>query len=103
MAREVKEMTGNKDKAYKFPETEAGYVHAEVVLKQFDRNTGKPLTKAYVQKYEPRGWENFVRRPNGFTVEKVLHLPEGAKSVEQIHAQMKKEREAKERRIRKSQ
>jgi hypothetical protein len=98
---DIKQMTGNKDKTYKFPETEAGYVHVQLVLEQYNPKTGKPITEPFPQKYDVRGWDNFLKHRNGFIIKKVFHLPEGAKTVAQADAELKKKKAAEAARIKK--
>ncbi len=61
-------------------------VHARIQKPPlFDVNTGDPTGRDYIQMFEPtREWEEFVRRPQGYVILEVLHLPSNAKKVEDI-------------------
>lgn len=62
-------------KAYQVPKGEEGLVHARIIREEYDPKTGKPLFKAFVQKWNPAEWANFLRAPHGYTVQEVLHDP----------------------------
>jgi hypothetical protein len=87
-----KQIAGNKEKGYKFPENEADFVHVEIGKKQFSPTTGEKLSKNYIQKFDPRSWKTFLRHPNGLAVEKILHLPEGATTPEAVAAEKEAKR-----------
>ena len=61
---------------YEVPKGEEDYIHARVRLKGFDANTSKPLHRANIVKYDPRGWLQFLRKPNGYEILNILHAPE---------------------------
>lgn len=84
----IKQLEGNQDKAYKFPETEKNLVHAEISpIRNFNEETGKLKSRPFIQKYNVRDWRNFLEHPAGHKVVKVLHLPEGAVTPEEIEKQ----------------
>lgn len=81
---------GNKVATYKMQESETSLVHVELQQKQFNTETGEAMFKPFVQIFEPRTeWPQFLENRNGLNIKKVLHLPQGAMTVEAFD--MKKE------------
>lgn len=69
---------------------EENTVVAEIQVKGFDPETGKPLHKPYIYKSNVTNWNtNFlVYYPSqGLQINKVLHLPKGAINPESTQAQ----------------
>ena len=85
-------MKGNKDSKYEFPSNEKDLVHVTLGKKQFSPSTGKKVHKDYPQKFDLRGWKNFLYHPNGLEVVKIHHLPPGATTPKQVS----EEKEAKQ-------
>jgi len=61
---------------YEVPKGEENTVHAEIELLNYTRD-GQKMSTPFVQKYNPRAWENFLRHRHGYTINKVLHAPDG--------------------------
>lgn len=85
MVQEEATVPGNKDKSYKLQPGAADRVHVQLWRKEFDRSTGEPLFEPWIQIFEPRvEWKQFLANRHGLTVKKILHLPEGAITVEKF-------------------
>lgn len=65
--------------AYEVDEKELDFVHVELEKVEFERGTGKKKSKPFVQKFDPRAWNNFrgEAKKLGFTHVRVLYAPEG--------------------------
>lgn len=66
------------EKPYELPKGTEKYVHLSIVRgRRYDPNTGKPISKAYVQMFTYSEWLLFKKnfRGLGYTIEKVLHDP----------------------------
>lgn len=93
-------MTTKKEASYQVPKGEENHIHVRLRVKQYDPNTGQPMHKPFIQKFEGRGWEGFLRHRNGLEILEVLHAPKDAKTVadsdkEQKDAKAKELRRAK--------
>lgn len=66
---------------YKVPEAEKHLYHVELIRKEFDKDTGKPLFAPFVQKYTPGEYANFLKYPHGYTVKAVVHDPTATEEV----------------------
>lgn len=84
----------NKVKAIKIPKEESHLVHADVQAKQFDPETGKPISKPFRQIFDVAEWHNVLEHPNGL-IFTVVHLPTGAMTPEQYQAKKVKDAEKK--------
>ena len=64
---------------YEVNEKEKDYVHVELEKTEFDRSSGKKKSKPMIQKFDPRGWNNFRGQAKklGFIHVRVLYAPEG--------------------------
>lgn len=91
------EAKGNKVKSYEMLKREEDHVHAEIWIKKFDENTGDPLFKPYVQKFNESEWYNFLKHPNGYSIKKILHLPDGIMDQEAWQKEQEKKEERKKR------
>ena len=85
-----KETATAKSEKYAVPKGEEKSIHALIQLKGFSPVTGKPLHKAYTQKYNQREWISILDNPGSYSIVKVLHLPEGSPTPE-AHAKAKAE------------
>lgn len=66
---------------------EKGFVHALIEVPTYDNSTPpKKDSRPRIQKFDPKAWDNFGRyhRAQGYVVHAVLHLPQGAKALEDI-------------------
>lgn len=92
-----KTVPGNKDKTYKFREGEEGHVHVQLWRREFNPGTGKKVHKPFVQIFEPkREWVQFLenRVSQGLEIEKVLHMPGSAMTVEAFDKKAKAKEDA---------
>lgn len=67
-----------KKAKYEVPKGEEHLVHARLIKKEFNKDTGEPLFAPFNQKYTIGEYENFLKYPHGFSVEEVLHDPRPA-------------------------
>lgn len=84
MPRTAKSTQAPAKEVYQVPEGEENSVHAEIEVPAFDSTTGERLSKPYIQKFNIRAWSQFLQyhKNHGLNINKVLHLPEGAKAYE---------------------
>ena len=72
---------------YDVPKGEEKFVHALIEIPTYS-NTVPPTKESTprIQKFAPQSWINFgtYHRAQGYVVHKVLHLPKGAKAIEEI-------------------
>lgn len=60
---------------YVVPDKERHLWHLELVRKEFDQKTGKPLFKPFIQKFTPDEKKMIEDHPGGYTILTVLHDP----------------------------
>lgn len=81
-------------KTYQVPKGEEGHVHARIRQGGFNPNTGKPLNKPIVQKWNIDDWNtNFSQhgRAQGWHLLEILHAPDGVNDFAD-HTKVTKER-----------
>lgn len=89
MARTAK-TTEEKDNGYEVPKGEEGFVHVKIRHGRYNQDTGRPEMPSFIQKYDPKGWLNFLKHKNGVTILDVLHLPKEAISIEDFEKEQSK-------------
>lgn len=82
MPRPAKESSNN----YEVPKGEEDYVHIEIHKKEFDPLTGQAVHKPFIHKTTQVGYLQFLKTNKEYSIEKVLHLPDGVKTPEQFYA-----------------
>jgi hypothetical protein len=63
--------------SYQVKKNEEGFIHLELLRKEFDSATGEPLFKPFNHICTERDFQIFLDSPNGLSVTKILHLPPG--------------------------
>jgi len=69
---------------------EENYICAELVMHEIDMESGLAKFKPYIQYFDPRGWKQFLKYPNGLEVLKVHNLPKGAITVADFKSEQSK-------------
>lgn len=69
---------------YEVPKGEENVVHVEIEQRSFNPVTLKRESAPQIYKTDPRQWQQWleVRETLGWSINQILHLPEGAKEVE---------------------
>lgn len=91
LSGEIDPMRGEVDMddiVYEVPKGEEKFVHALIETVTYgNEQPPRKASKPFIQKYDPKAWNNYVKyhRATGWTVHKVLHMPEnsGAVSLEE--------------------
>ncbi len=81
---------------YIVPKGEEGAYHCRIEQMQFNQNTGKRLSRPFIQKFEPKMWPSVRRnlRQQGWTID-ILHDPTEYLKAEEEKAQQTAEERAK--------
>jgi hypothetical protein len=79
---------------YKVEKGTEKHVHLEIVKAEFNATTGLPKFKSFPQIFTEKEYKNFLAYPNGHTILKVLHLPEGVKTVDELREESKANKKA---------
>lgn len=82
---------------YKIEKGAEKHIHLEIVKAEFDKDTGEPKFNSFAQTFTEKEYINFLENPNGHTIVRVLHMPEGCPTVEEL--QNKSESDNKARRV----
>lgn len=70
------------------------HVHLEIVKAEFDKETAEPKFKSFAQTFTQKEFFNFLENPNGHTIVRVLHLPDGCPTVEELQKKAKTDKKA---------
>ena len=82
-AEEQEEQDGPEETA--MSEKETDFVHVEIENVRFDEKTRERLSAPFVQIYRKWEWKGFLRFPNGYTINKIIHMPDGAEQPKDHH------------------
>ncbi len=63
---------------------EENHVHLEIIKAEFDPKTGKQKFSPFTQVFNKEEFKAFLQFPNGMGLIKVLHLPEGCKTIAEM-------------------
>lgn len=82
--RDLKNFEGTEEdegfhkEGYEVPKGEEEHIHAQLEMVMYNTQTGKKTSKPFIQKYDKKGWINFLQNTLGYKYE-VLYAPVGVK------------------------